>query len=153
MSIKTGEKLPVFQLTDQSGNVVNNQTFAGKKVIISVYAQDDTPSCTKQVCSLNESMTKLKTAGYELYGLSPDSPKKHQKFAEKYNIGYTLLSDPDKSVLQAWGLFGPKKFMGKDVMGVYRSAIVLDEKGVVTHFVDKVVTATHGEQLAEVLGI
>lgn len=153
MSIKTGEKLPVFQLTDQSGNVVNNQTFAGKKVIISVYAQDDTPSCTKQVCSLNESMAKLKTAGYELYGLSPDSPKKHQKFAEKYNIGYTLLSDPDKSVLQAWGLFGPKKFMGKDVMGVYRSAIVLDEKGVVTHFVDKVVTSTHGEQLVEVLGI
>ena len=153
MSIKTGEKLPVFQLTDQSGNVVNNQTFSGKKVIISVYAQDDTPSCTKQVCSLNDSLEKLKAAGYEIYGLSPDSPKKHQKFAEKYNIGYTLLSDPDKSVLQAWGLFGPKKFMGKDVMGVYRSAIVLDENGVVTHFIDKVVTATHGDQLAEVLGV
>lgn len=153
MSIKTGEKLPVFQLTDQSGNVVNNQTFAGKKVIISVYAQDDTPSCTKQVCSLNDSLGKLKAAGYELYGLSPDAPKKHQKFAEKYKIGYTLLSDPDKSVLQAWGLFGPKKFMGKDVMGVYRSAIVLDEKGVVVHFIDKVVTATHGEQLVEVLGV
>jgi len=153
MSIKAGEKLPDFQLEDQFGNVVNNEQCKGKKVIISIYAQDDTPSCTKQVCSLNESMEKLKKAGYEIYGLSPDTTKKHQKFAEKYNIGYPLLSDPDKSVLQEWGLFGPKKFMGKDVMGVYRSAIVIDENGVVSHLIDKVVTASHGEQLLEVLGL
>lgn len=153
MHISIGKKLPEFQTEDHMGNIVNNDSLLGKKVIISIYAQDDTPSCTKQVCSLNSSLNELTSKGYMVYGLSPDSVKKHQKFSEKYNIRYPLLSDPDKKLLNDWGLFGPKKFMGKDVMGVYRSAIVLDENGVVTHIIDKVVTATHGEQLSEILGI
>lgn len=153
MSLQTGQKLPDFELKDENGNIVNNRTFSGNKVIISIYAQDDTPSCTKQVCSLNEDVSAFEKAGYKVYGLSPDAEKKHQKFKGKYNITYPLLSDPEREVLKSWGLFGPKKFMGKEVTGVYRSAIVLDENGIITHFIDKVVTATHGQQLKEILGL
>ncbi len=153
MSLQTGQKLPDFELKDENGTTISNQTFVGQKVIISIYAQDDTPSCTKQVCSLNEDVTLFEKAGYKVYGLSPDAEKKHQKFKGKYNITYPLLSDPEREVLKSWGLFGPKKFMGKEVTGVYRSAIVLDENGIITHFIDKVVTATHGQQLKEILGL
>ncbi len=153
MTLEAGLKLPDFELKDENGNFVNNRTFSGNKVIISIYAQDDTPSCTKQVCSLNEDHSVFEKAGYKVYGLSPDAEKKHQKFIGKYQITYPLLSDPEREVLKSWGLFGPKKFMGKDVTGVYRSAIVLDENGVITHFIDKVVTATHGQQLKEILGL
>jgi peroxiredoxin Q/BCP len=153
MSLQAGQKLPDFELKDENGTTISNQTLVGQKVIISIYAQDDTPSCTKQVCSLNEDVSEFEKAGYKVYGLSPDAEKKHQKFKGKYNITYPLLSDPEREVLKSWGLFGPKKFMGKEVTGVYRSAIVLDENGIITHFIDKVVTATHGQQLKEILGL
>jgi peroxiredoxin Q/BCP len=153
MNIKTGNVLPDFRAKDENGNEVNNQTLKGKKVILSFYAQDDTPSCTKQVCSLRDSADFFTSKGYLIYGISPDSEKKHQKFKAKYEITFPLLADSDKSMLLAFGLFGPKKFMGKDVTGVYRTSVVIDEKGIVTHIIDKVNTGTHGDQLKEVLGL
>ncbi|MFZ1702772.1 MAG: peroxiredoxin [Saprospiraceae bacterium] len=153
MNVNIGKKLPKFEVVDDEGNCVNNETILGNKVIFTVYAKDDTPSCNKQVCSLNEYYAKLKSKGYLVYGLSPDTVKKHGKFKEKYNIGYPLLADKDKTMLLDFGLFGPKMFMGKQVNGVYRSAIVVDEMGIVTHLIDKVITKSHGEQIMEVLGL
>ncbi|MBK6782933.1 MAG: peroxiredoxin [Saprospiraceae bacterium] len=153
MNIQIGHVLPDFKAKDENGNEVNNQTLKGKKVILSFYAQDDTPSCTKQVCSLKDSVEYFKSKGYLIYGISPDSEKKHQKFKAKYEIPFPLLADTDKSMLLTFGLFGPKKFMGKDVIGVYRTSVVIDGKGIVTHIIEKVNTGNHGEQLTEVLGL
>lgn len=153
MRLKVGDKLPLFEAMDDKGNVVNNVTIARKKVIFTFYAKDDTPSCTKQVCSINDHLAFFKERGYEVYGVSPDSIKKHQKFADKYAINFPLIADKDKTMLLKFGFYGPKKFMGKDVNGVYRSAVVVDERGLITHLIDKVVTASHGQQLVETLGL
>ena len=151
MSVEVGQKLPPFSCVSHDGIIVNNETIAGKKTIITIFSNGDSTSCNKQICSLNDRFSSLKNKGYQIYGLSPEKVAKNQKVAKKYNISYPLLSDPDKEALHTFGLFGPKKFMGKDVMGVYRSAIVVDENGTITHFIDKVLSADHGSQILETI--
>lgn len=149
--IEIGQKLPQFTCSSHDGTVVNNDSVAGKKTIITVFSNGATTSCNKQICSLNDHYETFKKLGYQIIGICPEKTTQNQKVVNKYHISYPLLSDPDKEVLNTFGLFGPKKFMGKDVMGVYRSAIVINENGIVTHFIDKVLSADHGNQLLETI--
>lgn len=149
--IEIGQKLPAFSCLSNDGTIVNNDSIAGKKTIITVFSNGATTSCNKQICSLNDHYSAFQKQGYQVLGICPEKVAQNQKVVNKYNISYPILSDPEKEVLNAFGLFGPKKFMGKDVMGVYRSAIVVNEKGIITHFIDKVLSADHGNQLLETI--
>lgn len=153
MSIKVGDKIPKFEGVDENGNSVTSETLFGKKFILFFYPKDDSPGCTKEACNLRDNYKVFKKNNFEIYGISPDTEKKHKKFIEKYEFPYSLIADPDKSIINAFGLFGPKKFMGKDIVGVYRTTLVIDETGVVTHIIDKVKTDDHAAQLTEALGI
>lgn len=147
MSLEVGQKLPPFSCVSNEGTIVNNDYIAGKKTIITIFSNGATTSCNKQICSLNDHYSAFQKQGYLILGLCPEKVDQNQKVIKKYHISYPLLSDPEKKVLNTFGLFGPKKFMGKDVMGVYRSAIVVNEKGIITHFIDKVLSADHGNQI------
>jgi thioredoxin-dependent peroxiredoxin len=139
MALKPGDKAPVFSSEDQNGNVVSNKSLLGKKYILFFYGQDDTPTCTKQVCATNDVFDTLSDQG--------DKIAKHQKFIAKYNLAINLLSDPDKTMMFAFEAYGPKIFMGKEVIGVYRKAYLIDEKGKIIHAIHEVNAAKQGEQL------
>lgn len=153
MNIKVGNLLPDFSATDENGNPVSSASIKGQKNILFFYPKDDSPGCTKEACSLRDNYARFIKNGYSIYGVSPDNEKKHKKFIEKFEFPFSLIADPDKQILGAFGLFGPKKFMGKDVMGVYRTTVVSDENNKITHIIDKVRTEDHAEQLAEILGL
>lgn len=151
--IKVGDKIPDFSVTTQDGIVVTPKTMKGTKHILFFYPKDDSPGCTKEACSIRDKFTKFDKKGYVIYGISPDKEKKHQKFIDKYEFQYSLLADTEKEMINAFGLFGPKKFMGREVFGVYRTTVIINEKGIVEIIIDKVKTKDHGDQLIEALGI
>jgi peroxiredoxin Q/BCP len=126
-----GDEAPDFTLTSDTGEQVTLSGLRGRKVIVYFYPAAMTPGCTKQACDFTDSLDSLRGAGYEVLGISPDKPEKLAKFRERDALTLTLLSDPDKSVMQAWGAFGEKKLYGKVVEGVIRSTIVVDEQGTV----------------------
>lgn len=149
MSLKVKDTAPTFSSTNQHNEPIDNKNLLGKKYILFFYGQDDTPTCTKQVCAANDIYPQLMKKGYVIYGVSPDKVAKHQKFISKYNLQIDLLSDPDKEMMYAFEAYGSKKFMGKDVIGVYRKAYVINEKGVITHIIDEVNAAKQGDQLID----
>lgn len=151
MKIKVGEKLPNFEMPNQNGDMVSLESLKGQKFILFFYPKDDSPGCTKEACSVRDKYTKITKAGYKVFGVSPDPPKKHLKFIGRYEFQYDLLCDEDKSVLTKYGLWGPKKFMGREIIGVYRTTILVDEKGIIEEIIDKVKTKTHGEQILEAM--
>lgn len=151
MNIKVGEKLPNFEMPNQHGEIVSSESLKGQKFILFFYPKDDSPGCTKEACSVRDNYRKITKAGYKVFGVSPDPAKKHLKFIDKYEFQYDLLSDEDKSVLNKFGLWGPKKFMGREIIGVYRTTILVDEDGVIEEIIEKVKTKIHGEQILEVL--
>jgi peroxiredoxin Q/BCP len=124
-----GDKAPAFSLTDADGNTVALADFTGRKVVVYFYPAASTPGCTKQACDFRDSLAELNDAGLDVVGISPDKPEKLAKFRDAEGLTFPLLSDPDKSVLAAWGAFGEKKLYGKTVQGVIRSTFVVDEKG------------------------
>ncbi len=124
-----GDTAPEFTLTDDTGAEVALSDFLGRKVIVYFYPAAMTPGCTKQACDFTDSLASLQAQGYEVVGISPDKPEKLAKFRERDGLTITLLSDPDKSVLTAYGAFGEKKLYGKVVEGVIRSTVVVDEDG------------------------
>jgi peroxiredoxin Q/BCP len=126
-----GDEAPDFTLTSDTGEQVTLSGLRGRKVIVYFYPAAMTPGCTKQACDFTDSLDSLRGAGYEVLGISPDKPEKLAKFRERDALTLTLLSDPDKSVMQAWGAFGEKKLYGKVVEGVIRSTVVVDEQGTV----------------------
>ena len=123
------------------------QDFDGKKLVLYFYPKDDTPGCTAEACSLRDGYGELLHAGYSIVGVSVDSPKKHLKFIAKYNLPFDLISDEDKSVVTAFGVWGRKKFMGREYDGVYRVTFVIDGSGVITHVIDSVDTKDAAEQI------
>jgi peroxiredoxin Q/BCP len=127
--LSPGDPAPDFTLTSDTGEEVTLSGLRGRKVIVYFYPAAMTPGCTKQACDFTDSLDSLRGAGYEVLGISPDKPEKLAKFRERDALTITLLSDPDKSVMQAWGAFGEKKLYGKVVEGVIRSTFVLDEQG------------------------
>ncbi|KYH45537.1 thioredoxin-dependent thiol peroxidase [Branchiibius sp. NY16-3462-2] len=127
--LEVGDAAPDFQLADQNDTTVSLADFRGRKLIVFCYPAAMTPGCTKEACDFRDSIAPLQAAGYAVVGLSPDPVAKLAKFAEKESLTYPLLSDPDKSVLTAYGAYGEKKLYGKTVTGVIRSTFVIDEKG------------------------
>jgi peroxiredoxin Q/BCP len=129
--LAVGDKAPAFSLPDADGNTVKLSDFKGRKVIVYFYPAASTPGCTKQACDLRDTLAELNTAGVDVIGISPDKPEKLAKFRDAEGLTFPLLSDPDKSVLTAWGAFGEKSMYGKTVQGVIRSTFLVDEKGVI----------------------
>jgi len=148
-----GDPAPDFTLSDDSGAQVRLSALRGSKVIVYFYPAAMTPGCTKQACDFTDSLDSLKAAGYEVLGISPDQPEKLAKFRDRDALTITLLSDPDRSVMKAWGAFGLKKLYGKEVEGVIRSTFVVDEQGTVEHAQYNVKATGHVAKLRKDLGL
>ena len=145
--LKPGDKAPAFSGKDQNGNPIALKDFAGKKVVMYFYPKDDTPGCTAQACNLRDNYKALQDAGYQVIGVSADSEKKHQKFIEKYDLPFPLIADTDREIVQSFGVWGKKKFMGREYEGIHRETFVIDEKGVVENVIEKVQTKDHTAQI------
>jgi peroxiredoxin Q/BCP len=148
-----GDTAPAFTLTDDTGAEVSLSDFKGKKVIVYFYPAAMTPGCTKQACDFTDNLASLRGAGYEVLGISPDKPEKLAKFREKESLGIRLLSDPDRSVMDAWATYGEKQMYGKTVQGVIRSTFVVDEQGEVEVAQYNVKATGHVAKLRKDLGL
>lgn len=142
-----GDKMPTFSVADQNGNVVTDQQLLGKKTIIYFYPKDSTPGCTAEACNLRDNYERMLAQGYQVLGVSKDSQKSHQNFITKYELPFTLLSDPSTEMLQAFGAWGEKKMCGKTSIGTLRKTFVFDENGILTQVIEKVDTKNHAEQI------
>ena len=152
MAIEEGKAAPAFKLTDADGNDVALSSFAGKDVIVYFYPKDDTPGCTKEACGFRDGWKELKKAGVAVLGVSADSSASHKKFATKYKLPFTLLSDPDRSVMTKYGAWGEKVLYGKKVTGVIRSTVWIGPDGKVKkHWARVREAATHPDEVIEAL--
>ncbi len=149
--LKVGDKAPEFNITDQNGKAHSITDYKGKKVILYFYPKDLTPGCTAQSCNLGANYETLKKEGFEVIGVSADDEKKHQRFINKYNLPFNLLADTNKEVLNRYGVWGEKKFMGKTYDGIHRTTFVIDENGVIIHIINKVKTTDHTQQILDEL--
>jgi len=145
--LQAGDAAPAFSGTLHDGSTVSLADYAGKKLIIFFYPKDDTPGCTAAACSLRDSFDELQAKGYELLGVSPDKPAKHQKFIAKHDLPMPLLADEEHAMMDAYGTWGPKKFMGREYDGVLRTTIVIKADGTIDRVYTKVKTKTHAEQI------
>lgn len=146
-TLEAGQKAPDFKGQIQNGEEVQLSDYSGSKLVLYFYPKDDTPGCTKEACNLRDNFSVLKEKGFKILGVSPDPIKKHTKFIEKYELPFDLLADEDKEVLNAYGVWGPKKFMGREYDGVHRVTFVIDENGTIEHVIKKVKTKEHAEQI------
>ena len=146
-TLKIGDKAPEIQANDQHGKPVSLKEYAGKQVILYFYPKDDTPGCTAEACNLRDNYDDLLKQGFDVIGVSPDEEKKHLKFIEKYQLPFRLVADTDKKVAEAYGVWGLKKFMGKEYMGVNRTTFIIDVDGKIGKIIDKVETKNHTAQI------
>ena len=147
MSIQTGSIAPDFSLASSSGKTVSLSDFRGQTVIVYFYPKDDTPGCTKEACSFRDTFDALSNAGVTVLGISPDSVESHNKFIEKFNLNFKLLSDPDKYTAQNYGAWGEKNMYGKIVVGMKRMSFLVNPEGTVQHVWSKVKTESHGQDV------
>ena len=146
-TLKVGDKVPAFSAKDENGNTIKLSDYKGKKIIVFFYPKASTPGCTAEACNLRDNYTELKSQGYELLGVSADSQKRQLNFKNKYQFPFPLLADEDHTVLNIFGVWGPKQFMGKKYDGIHRKTFVIDGDGVVERVIDKVKTKDHAAQL------
>lgn len=149
--LNIGDTAPKFSTINQDGKVIQLEDFKGKKIIVYFYPKADTPGCTAESCNLRDNYKDLIGKGYEIIGVSPDSQQKQKKFAEKYNLPFTLLADEDKTVIKAYGAWGLKKMYGKEYEGLLRTTYVIDEKGNIEKVFEKVKTKDHAAQILEAM--
>ena len=147
MAIQIGDKAPELLGTDQDGKEIRLSDFKGKKLALYFYPKDNTSGCTAEACNLRDNFSDLKAAGYEVYGVSKDSQASHGRFAEKYSLPFTLLSDPSTEMLQAFGAWGEKKMYGKTTFGTLRKTFIIAPDGTVERIIDKVDTKNHTAQI------
>lgn len=145
--LKPGDKAPEFTGRDQDGNEITLSQFKGKKLVLYFYPKDDTPGCTAEACDLRDNYDRFLSMGYQVVGVSKDSEKSHKKFIEKYNLPFPLISDTETSILQAYGAWGRKKFMGREYDGIIRKTFVIDQTGLITDIIEKVNTKAHSSQI------
>lgn len=145
--LQIGQKAPDFTLKDKEGNDVSLSDFRGKKVVVYFYPKDNTPGCTRQACAFGESYNEFKTKNCEVIGISKDSVASHVKFAEKYDLPFVLLSDPDRVAIEAYGVWQEKKMCGKVSMGVVRTTFVIDEEGNIEKVMPKVKPDTNAAEI------
>lgn len=148
-TLNTGSVVPSFETLDQDENRVTNKDLIGKKSIVFFYPRANTPGCTAEVCNLRDHYKTLQGNGYQLFGVSADSSKKQKSFADKYDLPFPLLADEDKSVINAFGVWGPKKFQGREYDGIHRTTFLIDEEGKVEKVISKVKTKDHAAQILE----
>lgn len=145
--IKIGDKMPQFEVVDQDGKVVKSQDLLGKKTIIYFYPKDNTSGCTAEACNLRDNYEAMVAKGYDVIGVSKDSAASHRKFAEKYQLPFTLLADTSTEMIQAFGAWGEKSLYGRKYMGTLRQTFIFDENGILVEIIDKVDTKNHAVQI------
>lgn len=146
-TIQEGDKAPNFSAKDQDGHVHELNDYKGKKLVVFFYPKANTPGCTKEACNLRDNYEALQDKGYELLGVSADSPKKQQNFKEKYSLPFPLLADENKEVIKAFGVWGKKKMFGKEFEGISRTTFIIDEDGNIEEVIKKVKTKDHAAQI------
>ena len=149
--LKEGDKAPDFSGQIEDGSTVSLADYKGKKLILYFYPKDNTPGCTAQGCNLRDNYSDLIKQGFEILGVSPDGVKKHTKFIDKFDFPFSLLADEDRTVIEAYGIWGPKKFMGREYDGVNRTTFIIGEDGMIMKIFTKVKTKKHTEQILEAL--
>ena len=148
-TLKIGDIAPNFQSLDEAGNSISLSDYKGKKLVLFFYPKASTPGCTAEACDLRDHYQELKNAGYSLLGVSADSQKKQLNFSDKYEFPFPLLADENKEVINAFGVWGLKKFMGKEYNGIHRKTFIVDGEGKVERVIDKVKTKAHAAQILE----
>ncbi len=148
-TLKVGDKVPEFSGKDQDGNIINLSDYKGKKLIVFFYPKASTPGCTVEACNLRDNYGLLQEKGYSLLGVSADSQKRQSNFKNKYNFPFPLLADEDHTVLNIFGVWGPKKFMGREFDGIHRKTFLIDEEAKIFKVIDKVKTKNHTDQILE----
>ena len=147
--LKAGDQLPEFESVNQDGETVKSQDFSGKKLVVFFYPKANTPGCTAEACDLNDHLSILKKEGYQLLGISADPVKNQKKFHEKFGFQYPLLADESREVIEKFGVWQLKKFMGKEFMGIVRTTFIFDENGICTRVIEKVKTKEAAKQILE----
>ena len=147
--LKPGDKAPDFTAKDEQGNDISLSDYKGKKLVLFFYPKASTPGCTAEACNLSDNYEQFKEKGYDILGVSADSQKRQSNFKNKYNFPYPLLADEDKTVIEAYGIWGPKKFMGREYDGIHRTTFVIDEKGIIEDVITKVKTKDHTNQILD----
>ena len=147
--IQVGDKIPAFSVTDQNEKIVTHKDLIGQKTVLYFYPKDNTPTCTVQACNLRDNYQSLLDAGYKVYGISPDSAKKHQNFIAKFDLPFDLLVDDTNAMAMAFGVWGKKKLYGREYMGINRTTFVLNEDGVVSEIISKVNAKEHSDQILQ----
>ncbi|MFD2550778.1 thioredoxin-dependent thiol peroxidase [Bizionia sediminis] len=148
-NLKPGDKAPDFTAKDQDGNSISLSDYKGKKLVLFFYPKASTPGCTAEACNLSDNYNRFQSAGYAILGVSADSEKRQSNFKNKYQFPYPLLADEDKSVIEAYGVWGPKKFMGKEYDGIHRTTFIIDENGHIEDVITKVKTKAHTDQILD----
>ena len=146
-TLKKGDAAPQFSGTDQDGKTHTLADYKGKKLVVFFYPKANTPGCTAEACDLRDNFDRFKANNYELLGVSADNAKAQSNFKNKFEFQYPLLADEDKSVIQAFGVWGPKKFMGKEYDGIHRTTFVIDENGIIENVISDVKTKVHASQI------
>jgi len=149
MVLTAGQQAPEFTLTDSKGDVHRLSDYRGETIVLYFYPKDDTPGCTKEACSFRDSYQDFKEAGVEVIGISPDSEKSHSKFIDKYELPFTLLSDPDHQVSEAFGVWGVKKSFGREYEGIYRTTFVIGSEGKIKRVFENVKPSDHSQEVLE----
>lgn len=149
MSLQIGDQAPEFEAPNQDGNTVKLSDFRGKKVVLYFYPKDNTSGCTAQACNLRDNYDDLQKAGYEVIGVSKDSVRSHKNFVGKQELPFTLISDEDTSINQAYGVWKEKSMYGKKYMGTARTTFLIDEEGKITDIIEKVKTKDHTAQILQ----
>ena len=146
-TLKVGDDAPQFEAKDQNGNTVRLSDYSGKKLVLFFYPKASTPGCTAEACNLSDNYQTFLAKGYDVLGVSADSAKRQTNFKNKYEFPFPLLADEDKAVIEAFGVWGPKKFMGKEYDGIHRTTFIIDENRGIEEIITKVKTKAHAEQI------
>lgn len=145
--LQVGDKAPAFTGVDQNGAKISLKDYAGKKLAIFFYPEDDTPVCTVQACNLRDNYPLLKSKGFEVIGISPNDVASHKKFENKFQLPYPLIADTKHSIIEKYGVWGEKNLYGNKFMGLLRTTFVIDEKGIITKIFKKPRTKAHAEEI------
>ena len=146
-TLKVGDKIPTFECLDDKENLIKSENFRGSKLVVFFYPRANTPGCTAEACNLRDNYQSFQAQVYDILGVSADSAKRQQNFINKYELPFPLLADEDHAVIKAFGVWGPKKFMGKEYDGIHRTTFVIDENGVLEDVILKVKTKDHAAQI------
>lgn len=148
--LKKGDKAPDFEGVDQNGKSIKSSDYKGKKHVIFFYPKASTPGCTAQACDLRDNEEALNAKGYEIIGVSADSVRRQKNFATKNDLNYPLIADEERKIIEAFGVWGRKKFMGREFDGIHRTTFIINEQGVIVNVIEKVKTKEHAKQILEI---